>query len=359
MLSEISLVNFKSFRDKTLSILPMTLLAGLNNSGKSSVIQALRMLWKWILRGWPTLYDHGELIDMKNINVDTAEPIKISCKIKNGQTFEMTINFTDTLQPRINSFEQNQPQLPFLSYLSADRWGPRVYQPMYNAAIELSHIGKHVGRYGEYVIDFLSSHENDIVPQRLCHPNTEGETLLFNVRAWLKEISPYVTFKHSTDKKRDIAYAEINDFRPPNTGFGLSYTLPVIVSLLGMAAQWEDSEGQMLKDANGVLVLLENPEAHLHPKAQTSIGRLIALAAASGVQVIVETHSEHVMDGIRIAVKDKELPSDMATFHYFSLDKERNTIVETPKIYPNGKLDFWPKGFFDQPMHNSARLAKR
>jgi len=126
-----------------------------------------------------------------------------------------------------------------------------------------------------------------------------------------------------------------------------------------MAAQWEDSEKQKLKAEVGTLVLLENPEAHLHPKGQTSIGRLIALAVASGVQVIVETHSDHLMDGIRIAVKEGILSSDMTTFHYLTLEKEGFTSIETPKLQPNGKLDFWPKGFFDQTMHNRAILARR
>ncbi|WP_218252775.1 AAA family ATPase, partial [Candidatus Magnetobacterium casense] len=305
--------------------------------------------------GEPTLYNHGMLKEMRNINAAMSDPIKITGTFKNGQRVEMTINLTEPRQLKINTYENDKSLFPLMSYVSADRWGPRVFMPLYNSTEDLTHVGE----CGEYVIDYLSRHERDIVPQLLCHPNTEGYTLLYNVRAWLKEIAPYVTFKHSTYVKRDIAYAEINDFRPTNTGFGLSYTLPVIVSLLGMAAEWEDKERQSLKESNGVIVLLENPEAHLHPKAQTAIGRLIALTAVSGVQVIVETHSEHIMDGIRIAVKDKELSPDMAKFHYFSLDKDGNTIVETPKIYPNGKLDFWPKGFFDQAMLNSARLAKR
>jgi len=354
MLTGIHLLNFKSFSDQKLNLLPMTLLAGLNNSGKSSVIQALRMLWKWSEMGDPTLSGHGSLKEMKNKGAAVSEPMTVSCFFKKYQT-EMKVEFTDSGQFKLNACEKSIPNLPFMSYVSADRWGPRVSLLMFTGSGNLSHVGKH----GEYAIDFLSRHERDISPPLLCHPKAEGDTLEYNVRAWLEEISPNVKFKHGTDPQRDMAFTSIDGFRPTNTGFGLSYTLPVIIALLGMAAEWEDKEKQKAKTELGTLVLLENPEAHLHPKGQTSIGRLIALAAASGVQVIVETHSDHLMDGIRIAVKEGKLSPDMTAFHYVTLDKNGFTIVESPKIQSNGKLDYWPKGFFDQTMQNRAILARR
>ncbi len=354
MLTGIHLLNFKSFTDQKLSLSPMTLLAGLNNSGKSSVIQALRMLRKWVETGDPTLPGHGSLNEMKNKSVAASDPVQVICFLNEYQA-RMKIEFADLNQITLNSVEKSVAGLPFMSYVSADRWGPRVSLPLFTGSGNLSHVGEH----GEYVIDYLARHENDIVPQLLCHPKAEGINLEYNVRAWLEEISPNVKFKHGTDRPRDMAFTTIDGFRPTNTGFGLSYTLPVIVSLLGMAAEWEDNPNQKIKAKLGTLVLLENPEAHLHPQGQTSIGKLIALTASAGVQVIVETHSDHLMDGIRIAVKDGKLSSDLTTFHYFSLDKDGFTRVESPKIQSNGKLDFWPKGFFDQTMQNRAILARR
>jgi predicted ATPase len=352
MLTELHLLNFKSFTDETIPLAPMTLLAGVNNTGKSTVIQALRMLWKWATVGDPTLPGHGSLKEMKKAK---TAPIKVVYYFSGRHHVEMHVEFMDSDHPTINPFETSCSPLPFMSYVSADRWGPRVSLPIDTSVADLTHVGEH----GEYVIDFLSRHERDIVSATLIHPNAEGETLEYNVRAWLEEISPNVDFKHGTDPQRDASYATIDGYRPPNTGFGLSYTLPVIVSLLGMSAEWEDDERQKLKTDHGGLVLLENPEAHLHPKGQTAMGRLIALAAASGVQVIVETHSENLMDGIRIAVKAGQLSSDMTAFHYFTLNKDRTTSVESPILYSNGKLDHWPKGFFDQTRKNKAILARR
>ena len=79
-------------------------------------------------------------------------------------------------------------------------------------------------------------------------------------------------------------------YRATNVGFGLSYTLPVIVALLAPA---------------GALCLIENPESHLHPKGQTKLAELAVRASRAGVQVFVETHSDHFMDGVRIAVRSR------------------------------------------------------
>ncbi len=89
------------------------------------------------------------------------------------------------------------------------------------------------------------------------------------------------------------------------------------------------------------------------------MGRLIALSAASGIQVIVETHSEHIMDGIRIAVKEGLIESDKTVFHYFNRNSEYESTITTPKLHSDGKLDSWPEGFFDQTLKNRAKLARR
>ena len=104
--------------------------------------------------------------------------------------------------------------------------------------------------------------------------------------------------------------------------------------------------------------MIENPEAHLHPQGQTALGRLLAVGASCGLQLLVETHSDHLMDGIRIAVRDGELNAQDAQFHFFARSTDGETEVETPKLAADGKLNFWPKGFFDQTLRNRARLAR-
>ena len=147
--------------------------------------------------------------------------------------------------------------------------------------------------------------------------------------------------------------AEYSDHRPSNVGFGVSYTLPIIANVLGYAAMVAKGEQR------SPLLLIENPEAHLHPAGQTQIGEFLARAASCGVQVIVETHSDHLLNGIRLAVKDEILESQDATFYYFHYDfdiDERRTFVQQPVIDEDGYFDEWPDGFFDETEKNLERI---
>ncbi|NUH54658.1 DUF3696 domain-containing protein [Citrobacter portucalensis] len=89
------------------------------------------------------------------------------------------------------------------------------------------------------------------------------------------------------------------------------------------------------------------------------MGKMIALAASNGIQIIVETHSEHVMDGIRIAVKEKDLSHELVKFNYFNKNEDGHTEITSPSLDENGKLSFWPNGFFDQALKNRSLLARK
>ena len=100
------------------------------------------------------------------------------------------------------------------------------------------------------------------------------------------------------------------------------------------------------------LLLIENPEVHLHPAGQAAMGRFLAKVAIAGVQVIVETHSDHVLNGIRRAVKTKILPADHVALHFFrsrsQAEQDEVPQVESPSMDADGNIDSWPDGFFDQ-----------
>jgi predicted ATPase len=104
--------------------------------------------------------------------------------------------------------------------------------------------------------------------------------------------------------------------------------------------------------------MIENPEAHLHPSGQTALGRLIALGSKCGVQFLIETQSDHLMDGIRIAVKQGKVSPEEVAFHYLKKGLSGETEIDTPTINTNGKLSHWPEGFFDQTLKNRAFLAR-
>ena len=100
------------------------------------------------------------------------------------------------------------------------------------------------------------------------------------------------------------------------------------------------------------LLLIENPEVHLHPAGQSAMGAFLALVASAGVQVIIETHSDHVLNGIRRAVKNRTLSHENVALHFFRPRDEGRTSgepqVQSPILDVEGNLDSWPDGFFDQ-----------
>ena len=124
--------------------------------------------------------------------------------------------------------------------------------------------------------------------------------------------------------------------RPPNMGFGVSYGLPVIVA--GLLAR------------SGGLLVVENPEAHLHPAGQSAIGRFLAQVAADGVQVVVETHSDHVLNGIRHAIANSTHPITSADTEilFFLPEGDPSGAFKHLKISDLGTVSGWPEGFFDQ-----------
>ena len=356
MINQLEIQALKSFKANVITLKPLTLLAGLNNSGKSTFIQSIRMYLAAFKGDSPLLEGYGGVSDIRsNLTVATSK-IKVEMKFSNGTKDEIQLSEGSVVAPN---------KCPETLYISADRFGPKTSLPMNQSLDAVPNIGDR----GEFVIDYIKklTDYGYLVPDILVHENSQGKTFEYALEGWLTEIAPGVEFKFNTNPKADISHAEINNFRPTNVGFGLSYTLPIIAALLGASAYLKDTSEQderitaweKSKAESGRLLILENPEAHLHPQGQTAMGKLIALVAASGIQVIVETHSDHLMDGIRIAVKEQKLKSDDAVFHYFSKTESGETIINTPKLDGNGKLDYWPPGFFDQTLKNRAILAKR
>jgi predicted ATPase len=353
MLNEIEICGFKSFKKQQIELRNLTLLCGFNNSGKSSVVQALRMFCGSFDGESPLLAGHGGVDELRSKLVSVTDPIAFKCKFSAG------IPETFTLTDRAQTAPKKAP-LP--CYISADRWGPKVTLPVDRRLNRLPIVGPH----GEFVVGFLEALRNGIVPTPLHHPKSPGTTLEYELAGWLHEIAPGIGLSYSTDQKRDAAHITFDAYRPTNVGFGLSHCLPLVAAILGLAAQcpeggWEGdwgAEWDRQRAERGVLLLIENPEAHLHPRGQTMLGKLIALGAKCGLQIVVETQSDHLMDGIRIAVKHGGLKPEQVAFHYLRKNDEGETKVESPKLHDTGKLEYWPEGFFDQTLKNRSELSR-
>jgi predicted ATPase len=367
MLRELRISNFKCFENLTLPLAPLTLLSGINGGGKSSVIQALVLLNQTLTeREW----GRSLLLEGRDLALGNAadvlnqrfprRPLGLGAAT-DDQVLHWTFKASDkralSLDLKTASIDGHAAVLgdsvrwllPFpagqdssvvralrrMSWITAERIGPRELSPLRD---EDGH--SYVGAKGELAAGLLYWRGDDEVSHANCIPNVPP-TLMHQVRARMQEFFPgcglevspvdgasAVTLRLRSDSRSDYQ-------RPQNVGFGLTQLLPILVALL--AAQRND------------VLLIENPEVHLHPRAQQNIGALMGLAAASGVQVIVETHSDHVLNGVRLAVKRRIIvPLDVAV-HFFSPTRDGGAFLPlSPKVDIDGRLDAWPEGFFDQ-----------
>jgi len=333
MIEKLQIQGFKCFDNEDFTVTPLTLLSGLNSSGKSTFLQAIKLAsgYKNPLSG---LGPFSELIS----SLHTRFKIRMASS-RGEYVFEY---------PQSESYDDTPVEPLLVSYISAARLGPELHLPICGNEEK----GESVGEKGEYVLDFLERHsELAGLPQLLRRPEAQSSAVRHNVSAWLSIISPGIRFEWEAIPKADLLRSEYSGRRPGNVGFGVSYTLPIIANALVYAAM--AAKG----DQSPTLLLLENPEAHLHPAGQTQLGEFLARVASCGVQVIIETHSDHLLNGIRLAVKDKILKSKDAAFYYFQYDfDEERTFVKQPVLDEDGFFDEWPDGFFDETEKNLERM---
>ncbi|WP_323926859.1 AAA family ATPase [Aeromonas caviae] len=349
MIHELHIQGFKSLSNADIKLSPMTILSGINGSGKSSVIQSIRML----------------IDSKKQSSIIKALGGYDEIHSKYSQPGQ-DINLNVTIKEHIYSLEINKDGISYnkspdvtYEYINAERFGPQVNLPI-NTTDDIT-----IGSRGEYSADYYISFQSCIVHDSLKHDATVSLTLEGQLKAWMQEISPNMNLKFNIDKKHDTSNIEINSHRATNTGFGISYALPIILSSLVLTSKTaRDLESKILAtwyerlSSNSKLILIENPEAHLHPQGQTMMGVFLTRAAACGLQVVVETHSDHFIDGVRIAAKEIGFHNSVNIYHF---DKQQDTEsnFENIKVLENGALTSWPKGFFDQSRINLSRINKR
>jgi predicted ATPase len=113
----------------------------------------------------------------------------------------------------------------------------------------------------------------------------------------------------------------------------VSQVLPVLVALLVAR--------------KGQLVYVEQPELHLHPKAQVALAQVLAEAAQRGVRVVAETHSALLLLGVQTLVAKGQLDPNLVKLHWFTLDEDGCTTVASRDIDEAGAYGNWPQDFGD------------
>lgn len=369
MITRLDLRHFKCFRELRLPLGSLTLLSGANASGKSSVMHALALLQQTMQEHeWSTRLVLNGVSARLGVVADVVDQVygrrecwiglvhaqgECQWRFRGGpKEMSMAVSAVQIDGERFDSPESLRHLMPVgvanqrvaeriegLTYLTAERTGPREVYPL-----EDPRVAPVVGPTGDGAVGVLHSGRDERVLPALRIDN-RPPTRWWQVVARMERFIPGCGLSVEEIPQANAATLGLRtsagtDFhRPINTGFGLTQVLPVVVAAI--SAKQDD------------LLLIENPEVHLHPSGQAAMGEFLVEVAAAGVQVLIETHSDHILNGVRRAVKKGVLPPDRTLLHFFrprdeEFGESASAQVESPAIDAAGNVDAWPDGFFDQ-----------
>ncbi|MFT4929289.1 MAG: putative ATPase [Phenylobacterium sp.] len=346
MLNSIAINGFKSIEAQELVLKPLTLITGVNSTGKSSVIQSLLLLARHLnpqneLRMADLTADYSEFSEVKN-KYTNAKQITLSGHSGVG-SFTLTIDAVDEdwqMDTHRDAFIYEPAKATDneeLFYLNANRLG----QEAVAARSKLK-----VGNHGEFLFSAFEQRKNEPLHRDLCvYP--ESPLLGLQVSRWLSLVTGIKTELktetiNSSQVKVSFDFDEISDLNPFNLGAGVSFAAKIIILCL-LAKK-------------GDMVIIENPEIHLHPKSQAALGLFFAFIAGSGIQLIIETHCEHLINKVAYQVYDEKLDSGDVVIHY-------KADIRTPfaEIGIDGNGEYintaneivsFPSGFFDATLND-------
>lgn len=365
MISKVSISNFKVFKDQVdfKDLKYLNFLTGINGRGKSTMLQAFIALAQSIkengnfdllcLNG--DMVNLGNSIDVKNEEISREKEIVLSFTREDTQfdfVFSVVMDNEQALrlkELRINGSSSSIDSYPEeikslfknLIFISAERLGPQLHYAFNNDM-------NYIGSKGEYVACAFYNHKDDVVnkiiidgiPDIFPEINLENidPTLGGQVQFWLSQMfrPTYVNAEYIASVNeytlRFGAPDRSGKYKPTNVGFGYSYVLPILVAAL-------------LAKPDSIFII-ENPEAHLHPQAQSILSKFLALVSKTGVQIFIETHSEHIINAARVMIVQESFkPDDLRILYFDEKFPQKHIPIE---VLSDGRISEWPEGFFDQ-----------
>lgn len=367
MITSISIRNFKAFRDTgSIKLGNLNVLTGINGRGKSTMLQSLLLLSQSMRASdshsplhmftngdWVKLGKFQDLINVQNkganfvafnivtdANKDkeyaltyhpiTSDPYTAELRsmlVDGKETFSEAGGYNagnadhvQVLMPPVFSGYTPLLRLQNMYYIAADRRGASDEEDVLTASNNL----------------YLDSHGNNVLNVLL----QQGEEFNSAIGKYLSIIFDGATFMIKADDTTVRLYMDsINNgdaFRPVNVGYGYSYILALLTA--GLLAKKGDT------------LIIENPEAHLHPSAQAALMRFLCeVVIPKDVQVFVETHSDHIVNASLLSVRNGILSNDELSVLFFSRNNSSADVsINNLEVTPKGRVKNPPRNFCDQ-----------
>lgn len=373
MFTHLTIGNFKCFaKPYTFELKKVNLFTGYNGRGKSSCFQALLLLAQTLYdgRNFKELLVNGifcklglfqDLLNSKAadktvhfaIKTDNKEEFKsvelsyeeLAARI--GKLSEIKVDnhsFVEKRETLSGKEKSEESSLGFyptgihklfdnFQFVAADRLGPTLFEEKNDL-----YIHNPIGNSGEYKLNVLAG--NKELKQELA------SSIMRIMDGGEMEM---IGDNEKTNEVLKLFFSTIDDahhsIKAINCGFGYSYVIPILLSALTM---------------NGGCLFVENPEAHLHPCAQSKLMKeLIRITLKNNTQLFVETHSEHVVNAMRLCVlyseeSYKDLSNDDVRVYFF----DKNMEIKKLSVEEDGQMPEWPKGFFDQAERDAAEILR-
>lgn len=363
-IEKILLKNFKCHNHFEMELKRLNILTGSNAAGKSSLVQSILLAFK----SWENC-EKKQVNTNKVFGVNLGIPISIVSEDLEEKDIEIGL-FTDGIANRlVLGLPKDNEEIYFniinyeeiverkthdcnldklrLFFLNAERQGPRIVSVIQDIVpFSVGNTGENTGYILSEMDKFQKLSGHFKLPKDLRIAAIDRFSA--NCEEWLNFVIPQTKLQYSVDIERNITTLKMQNqgefHLPVATGFGITYVLPIIVQALAASVI-----------TNSILII-ENPEAHLHPLSQSRLGKFLALVSANGVQIILETHSEHIVDGCRIQAARETMCSDAQVL--FFEKKENTSMCNRIEIMDNGELEGWPEGFFDQKRQDLRELLE-
>jgi hypothetical protein len=373
-ITAISVGGFKSlFKDSQIEIRPLTILAGANSSGKSSMMQPLLLLKQTL----ESPYDAGPLRLLgPNVRITSAQQamsllpnrkraanfhVATTVMSASARAIPLTVKivFTHTqssglkvsrivwtrdkeassVNPHVLEDRKGISSKPIFQEI---RWVIHVPgirgnpERMYPRAA----IGPvYAGTFEPYTASIID-HWQATKDARLNALNRSLSTLGLTWKVQAKAVDDAQIELLVGRLRRRTRAGDKDLVNIADVGFGVSQFLPVLVALLAAKP--------------GQLVYIEQPELHLHPRAQKAMAEVLAEAARRGVRVIAETHSSMLLLAVQTLVAQKKLDPALVKLHWFQRGEDGATTVTSADLDERGAFGDWPEDFGDVELETES-----